>query len=226
MKFFTPFILLICFNGFSQVYSTFIPTVRNTDKDWNDMTTGLNQISQISATNSIANAQKEAAKSEALKSNYKSIKIDKLLNQDGKYKAVVINNVSGFDINKDKKEITRVVRTFNKYYLFSDIGKIPETLSSSPEVLYMDWFSEAQSEYDVFNILILKNINGEIIYEASFKNTPFLEMLSPLTTSYCMSKEQAISKLKETKDLLDLGFIKQEDFDKLKAELAPIILKQ
>lgn len=225
MKIFTPFILLICFNGFSQVYQTFIPTVRNTDKDWNDMTANLNQISQVSATNNVANAQKEAAKSAALKNNYKSIKIDKLLNQDGKYKAIVINNVSGNEVNKNTKEITSVIRSFNKYYLFSDIGKIPETLNSSPEVLYMDWFSEAQSEYDIFNILILKNINGEIIYEAAFKNTPFLEMLSPLTTSYFMSKEQAISKLKETKDLLELGIIKQEDFDKLKAELAPIILK-
>lgn len=41
-----------------------------------------------------------------------------------------------------------------------------------------------------------------------------------------MTKEEAIAKLKESKDLLDLGMIKQEDFDKLKLELAPIILKQ
>jgi hypothetical protein len=40
-----------------------------------------------------------------------------------------------------------------------------------------------------------------------------------------LTREEAIAKLKETKDLLDLGMIKQEDFDKLKAELAPIILK-
>ena len=41
-----------------------------------------------------------------------------------------------------------------------------------------------------------------------------------------MTKEEAIAKLKESKDLLDLGMIKQEDFDKLKAELTPIIMKQ
>mgnify|MGYP000538227027 CR=1 FL=1 len=40
-----------------------------------------------------------------------------------------------------------------------------------------------------------------------------------------MTKEEAIAKLKESKDLLDLGMIKQEDFDKLKAELTPIIMK-
>lgn len=40
-----------------------------------------------------------------------------------------------------------------------------------------------------------------------------------------MTKEEAIAKLKESKDLLDLGMIKQEDFDKLKAELTPVIMK-
>ena len=40
-----------------------------------------------------------------------------------------------------------------------------------------------------------------------------------------MTKEDAILKLKESKELLDLGMIKQEEFDKLKTELAPIILK-
>ncbi|MFT4972937.1 MAG: hypothetical protein ACI9JY_002143, partial [Saprospiraceae bacterium] len=38
-----------------------------------------------------------------------------------------------------------------------------------------------------------------------------------------MTKAEAIAKLKETKDLLDLGIVKQEDFDKLRAELTPII---
>jgi len=44
--------------------------------------------------------------------------------------------------------------------------------------------------------------------------------------SFGMSKEQAIVKLKEAKDLVDLGMMSKEDFDKLKAELSPIILKQ
>ncbi len=40
-----------------------------------------------------------------------------------------------------------------------------------------------------------------------------------------MSKEQAISKLKEAKDLVDLGMMSKEDFEKLKLELTPIIIK-
>ncbi len=38
-----------------------------------------------------------------------------------------------------------------------------------------------------------------------------------------LTREQAIAKLKEAKDLLDLEMMTQEEYDKLKKELAPII---
>ncbi len=38
-----------------------------------------------------------------------------------------------------------------------------------------------------------------------------------------MNRTEAIAKLKESKDLLDLGMMKQEDYDKLKSQLASII---
>jgi hypothetical protein len=41
-----------------------------------------------------------------------------------------------------------------------------------------------------------------------------------------MTREEAIVKLKETKDLLDLGLVKQDDYDKLKTELTPIIINK
>lgn len=41
-----------------------------------------------------------------------------------------------------------------------------------------------------------------------------------------MTRDEAIAKLKETKDLLDLGLVKQEDYDKLKAELTAIIINK
>lgn len=40
-----------------------------------------------------------------------------------------------------------------------------------------------------------------------------------------MTREEAIVKLKESKDLLDLGLLTQEEYDKIKAELTPIIMK-
>jgi len=39
-----------------------------------------------------------------------------------------------------------------------------------------------------------------------------------------MTREQAIAKLKESKDLLDLGLLTQDGYDKIKAELTPIIM--
>ena len=47
------------------------------------------------------------------------------------------------------------------------------------------------------------------------------EIINPNAT---MTREQAIGKLKESKDLLDLGLLSQEEYDKIKAELTPIIM--
>jgi len=41
-----------------------------------------------------------------------------------------------------------------------------------------------------------------------------------------MTREQAIAKLKEAKDLVDLGMMTKEDFEKLKAELSKIIMQK
>jgi hypothetical protein len=41
-----------------------------------------------------------------------------------------------------------------------------------------------------------------------------------------MTKEQAIAKLKEAKDLVDLGMMTQLEFDQLKEKLTPIIMKK
>lgn len=44
--------------------------------------------------------------------------------------------------------------------------------------------------------------------------------------SFGMTREQAIAKLKEAKDLVDLGMMSKEDFEKLKLELTPLIIKK
>lgn len=45
------------------------------------------------------------------------------------------------------------------------------------------------------------------------------------STNAPLTRDEAIAKLKESKDLLDLGIIEQEEYDKLKEELTPIILE-
>jgi hypothetical protein len=47
------------------------------------------------------------------------------------------------------------------------------------------------------------------------------ELINPKRT---MNKSEAIAKLKETKDLLDLGMIKLDEYERIKSELTPIIL--
>ena len=41
-----------------------------------------------------------------------------------------------------------------------------------------------------------------------------------------MTRDEAIAKLKESKDLLDLGLLEEAAYEKLKAELAPIIMEK
>ncbi len=41
-----------------------------------------------------------------------------------------------------------------------------------------------------------------------------------------LNREEAIAKLKESKELLDLGMISKEEYDKIKKELTPIIMKK
>ena len=48
------------------------------------------------------------------------------------------------------------------------------------------------------------------------------EIINP---NAAMTREDAIKKLKESKDLLDLGMITQPKYDSIKAKLAPIITK-
>lgn len=52
-----------------------------------------------------------------------------------------------------------------------------------------------------------------------------LEMKEVINPNAAMSREEAIAKLKEAKDLLDLGLMTQDDYNDLKLKLTPIITK-
>ncbi len=41
-----------------------------------------------------------------------------------------------------------------------------------------------------------------------------------------MTRDEAIAKLKEAKELLDLEMMSQEDYDALRKELSPIIMNK
>ena len=83
--------------------------------------------------------------------------------------------------------------------------------------------------------IIVKEIKkGWTIYEFSEGGTigTIMNVLDAINTgeiinpNAAMTREQAIAKLKEAKDLVDLGMMSKEDFEKLKAELTPLIIKK
>ena len=49
-------------------------------------------------------------------------------------------------------------------------------------------------------------------------------MLKPLMSDYIFTKEMAIKKIKEFKELKDLEVISQQEYDDLVKELKPILL--
>ncbi len=53
-----------------------------------------------------------------------------------------------------------------------------------------------------------------------------IETKEVVNPNAAMTKEQAIAKLKEAKDLVDLGMMTQVEFDQLKEKLTPIIMKK
>ena len=69
-------------------------------------------------------------------------------------------------------------------------------------------------------ILIFENPGLDISvwsYKKAFEEGELINPNRP------MNRTEAIAKLKETKDLLDLGMITKDDFDKMKEKLTPII---
>ena len=172
-----------------------------------------------------ARASEGAAQSAALANNSKTIKTDYLINNDGTYRAVVLNSVSGWKPNGNKSEINKILSGADKYKYYKRTKSIPESLLNSGELLYLDWIREAQTQYDRITTMILKDGSGKIVYEATYKNIPYSEMLSPLTTSYAMNRDDAITKIKELKELLDMGVLTQDEFKKATQELKKVILK-
>ena len=52
-----------------------------------------------------------------------------------------------------------------------------------------------------------------------------LELGEVINPAAPISREEAIKKLKESKDLLDLGMLTQDKYDSIKAALSPVIMK-
>jgi len=79
-------------------------------------------------------------------------------------------------------------------------------------------------------IIVIGEINGRAFGINKFLSAMDTESAIELGELYLknrkMTREEAISKLKESKDLLDLGLLTNEEYEKLKLELTPIIIQK
>ena len=162
---------------------------------------------------------------EELKDNYKKIIKDILINNNSKYKAICINNIEGWKPEENKKTIVEILKSGKKLKLYSDLSLTPDSIKQSKETLFINIKREAIGNYSRLTNLTVKNSDNDIVFLALYKNIDYEEILLPFTESdYKFSKEMAINKIKEYKELLELGVINKDEYDAKLNELKPILL--
>ena len=211
------FIFLMPFALFSQTYNVNVRQQKTIGEQYTD---GM----RAGAAARSARASEGAAQTAALANNSTSIKTDYLIDNDKSFRAVVLEDVSGWKVNSNTVTIKKILTASNKYIFYKSIDDVPSGLINNPQILYLNWIREAPTTYDRITTLILRRANKEVVFEATYKNVPHSEILSPLTTSYITSNSEieerqkylradAIKKIKELKELLDMGILTQDEFD-------------
>ena len=100
----------------------------------------------------------------------------------------------------------------------------PNNYLNDPEALFLEWTREALPQNNRFSKLVLKNSDGDVIYNAEYNNVGYAEMLRPVTSDYTFNTEDAKKKLMELKEYLDMGIITQEEFNNKAVSLKKILL--
>lgn len=112
-----------------------------------------------------------------------------------------------------------------KFRSMSGAQFLPETGKGTKMVIEEIQFRYAAfgQNYNGMPMAICKGLNGEgyLTVISIDRATESGEIINPHRP---MNKAEALAKLKEAKDMLDLQLITQEKYDKLKAELTPIII--
>ena len=179
-----------------------------------------------------------------MRDNYTDIDIDLLKDNGDRYKYVIVESVTGFRAEENMKNIILTLRGGNIYGFVSMLGKRkkywthlkePEVISKRPEsVLRLNFHREAQGQYTRLSTVTIKDYQNKIIYQARHKNKAYKTMLYPLLNKYFTSEEEkeqnrinlrseALSKLKEARELLELEVISQQEYDNLVKKYRPIL---
>ncbi len=190
----------------------------------------VDQIMRTQAANRQARAASNAAEAEAMKSNYEKINLDKLLGEDQKYKYVVLAKISGWSTYDNRVEIFYQLTSSGKYSIVNpetpkrNYKTIPDSIQNNTKTIFLEWYRDAPNDNDRITHLVLKNSSGEVIFDADYKNKSYSEMLKPLMSNYTFTKEYALKKIKEYKELKDLGVISQEEYDQKVKQFKDILL--
>lgn len=175
--------------------------------------------------NPILTVEENIKRSNELSDKFKKIKTDILMNNDSKYKSIVIDNIIGWMPEENKKEIIKILEKSNKFKVITDKTNMLESDNKATEYLFLNMNREAIGEYSRLTYLTIKDNDNQIIYDGEFKNISSEDILLPLTIpEYKYTKEAAIEKVKEMKQLLDLGVITKEEYDLKVLELKPILM--
>ena len=116
-----------------------------------------------------------------------------------------INKIDLLDLNNIDIEFYSSINGFNsdrncvKIYIYSNLYLI-----KNKKVLFVSWLREAQGDVNRITQFSIKNSNGNVIYESISKNLSYQEILKPLISNYVFTKETALEKVKEMKELLKL----------------------
>lgn len=238
-------IFLFSLTSFSQYVSPNQNKVNVTVKQEQTIGQQIAQGRQAAAAQATANAASERARAEAMKDNYSKVNIDLLKDNGNIYKYVVLRSVTGWAPDENIKTLNNTLKGSNIYGFVSQLGpkrrwshrEMPEVISKRQEkVIYLSWHREAQGSYSRTSKLTLEDYNNKVIFQADYKNIGYSEMLNPLLSKYITSAEDqelknnlerdmALKKIKEAKELLDLGVISQQEYQALVDKYKPILLR-
>ena len=183
-----------------------------------------NNFSKMAANNSANSTTNNAANAVAMKDNYSKIGTDILINNDDKYQAIVLDNVSGWASKVNIETISSIFKHSKKMHFYENRKDLPKNLEGSDKILYLSWIREALNYTRITNIVV-RNYQNKVVYDVVHRNKSTTEMLMPFTSSYTFNKEMVLRKLKELRELKELEIITKDEYDSYVQKYKSIILK-
>jgi hypothetical protein len=212
-----------------------------TQNPWVSAANAQNMANQNFANNIRAAAARGAFKTAGQKAeDIVSLK-DKNLNQ---YKYIVISNISAAkdkEVKKMKAVVLEELKQTN-YIILDDFNKIPKELEDNLDMCLLLSVSSQNDGWPFKKvILFITDYDGNIIHQRGVRHDRSAHYLTKLTLSSIarhphvfrkqivldknkITRQEAIKKLKEAKDLFDSGIINSLEYEVFSNKYKPIII--